>query len=874
MATLVSSPLEPLVEAAQKLLDVDLNHAIELAQSIHQKAFEASWAPGEAQALLIIGTAEYRKGNLNAALHSLLQAQAGFASLNQSQGQLEALTHVGRIYRDQGNFQQANQTLVKALELAQRSQQPESQADIYNLQASIFNALGEFAQSLQVLNQALELVQSLGFKQREANVLNNLGILLTSLGDYPRALEYLTKAYQLSRDLNASSSSQALILGSIGILYRETGEYPKALHYYQQVLELGYGAADLRIQALALNNLGNLQYGLHNLPEAREYFEKALNLSRKLGLKPFEIDNLDGLGQVQAALEDYPAALQSHELALQIAREIQDIDGEMDALLNLGRDYLHHSPNWALKPLHEGLELAQQARRNKSVFEAHLLLADVYEKLGQPNQALAHHREFHRVERGLFNEQSQRKSQVLSIQFEIEQNRRETELLRIRIEAAQTAQSEAEARVAERTRELEQAQLEIVMRLAIAAEYRDDKTGEHTWRVGRNAGLIAQELGLPETDVSSIRSAARLHDVGKIGIPDSILLKPGRLTLEEVEEMRKHTHIGARILSGGHSSLLRLSEQIALSHHERWDGNGYPYGLSGDNIPIAGRIVAVADVFDALTHERPYKRAWSVGEALAEIERQSGSQFDPQVVQACLKVFNNLDNSYEQEVLLDDLDTTLMVNVRLEQAQLQMAERDIAGIKEHFEELIVERTRELETARRHAISLARRMELMAHTDVLSGLANRRAFEADLETELTQVQRQEQALSVLTLDLDNLKYLNDSEGHERGDEMLRQFGEVIHSTLHSLGKVYRVGGDEFAAILPKLGTASFDMVFQQVELAVKTMRERGFTHFNASAGLAAYPLEAQTEGDLVRLSDQRMYQQKIKRRKSYAPIPNA
>ena len=194
-----------------------------------------------------------------------------------------------------------------------------------------------------------------------------------------------------------------------------------------------------------------------------------------------------------------------------------------------------------------------------------------------------------------------------------------------------------EAKVRERTRELEGAQLEIIERLARAAEFRDDNTGQHTARVGQMAALIAKEIGLPDAQVSLIRRAAPLHDVGKIGIPDAILLKLGKLTAEEFEVVKTHTVIGARILSGSKFPIMRLAEEIAFSHHERWDGCGYE-SMPRDEIPLAGRIVAVADVFDALTQQRPYKEAWPVDAAMAEIDRERSRQFDPNLVDAFLRV--------------------------------------------------------------------------------------------------------------------------------------------------------------------------------------------------------------------------------------------
>jgi HD-GYP domain-containing protein (c-di-GMP phosphodiesterase class II) len=185
---------------------------------------------------------------------------------------------------------------------------------------------------------------------------------------------------------------------------------------------------------------------------------------------------------------------------------------------------------------------------------------------------------------------------------------------------------------------LHDSQLQVIQRLATAAEYRDDDTGQHTRRVGRLSALIGAELSMPEDQLALLEQAASLHDVGKIGIPDSILLKRGRLTREQFERMKAHTTLGAGMLAGRNFPLLAMAEEIALSHHERWNGTGYPSGISGSAIPQVGRIVAVADVFDALTHARPYKDAWNALDAVAEISSQRGRQFDPGVVKAFLRV--------------------------------------------------------------------------------------------------------------------------------------------------------------------------------------------------------------------------------------------
>ena len=198
-----------------------------------------------------------------------------------------------------------------------------------------------------------------------------------------------------------------------------------------------------------------------------------------------------------------------------------------------------------------------------------------------------------------------------------------------------------ENEIGKRTRQLRRSRAETLHKLALAAEYRDDDTFQHTERVGAGAAELATQLGLPGSLVRLIRHAAPLHDVGKIGIPDRILLKPGPLTQEEFDAIKHHTVLGAGLLTGCDSAILQLAEQIALTHHERWDGNGYPAGLAAEAIPIAGRIVAVVDSFDAMAYDRPYRAASSVEDALSEIDRRSGTQFDPHVVKAFLQLHHH-----------------------------------------------------------------------------------------------------------------------------------------------------------------------------------------------------------------------------------------
>ena len=180
--------------------------------------------------------------------------------------------------------------------------------------------------------------------------------------------------------------------------------------------------------------------------------------------------------------------------------------------------------------------------------------------------------------------------------------------------------------------QLQLAHIDLIQRLGRAAEYKDTDTGEHIARMSRYSKVLALAYVMSEYEAEQLKQAAPMHDVGKIGIPDAVLLKPGRLNENEYEHMKQHALIGAKILENSPSPLLQLAHKLALEHHEKWDGTGYPYGLKGKEISIEGRIVAIADVFDALTSKRPYKKAWSIEEALDLLKDEAGKHFDPQLV--------------------------------------------------------------------------------------------------------------------------------------------------------------------------------------------------------------------------------------------------
>ena len=220
-----------------------------------------------------------------------------------------------------------------------------------------------------------------------------------------------------------------------------------------------------------------------------------------------------------------------------------------------------------------------------------------------------------------------------------------------------------EAKVRERTAELQETRLEIIRRLGRAGEYWDNETGMHIMRMSKGCQRLALAAGLDENHAALILQASPMHDVGKIGIPDRILLKPGRLEGDEWEVMKTHAEIGTKILEGNSSDVMQLARSIALSHHEKWDGSGYPYGTKGGEIPIEGRIAAVCDVFDALTSEQPYKKAWSVEEGIAFIKDNAGSHMDPELVRLFVEILSEIlviREEYAEDAEGTDMDSHLL----------------------------------------------------------------------------------------------------------------------------------------------------------------------------------------------------------------------
>jgi HD-GYP domain-containing protein (c-di-GMP phosphodiesterase class II) len=623
------------------LLSVDVMQAQVLIDEAYVLAVQINYQNGVADCLFNLGKCKNATGDLEEAISKILKAKEIYQNQEKSDRIIESLIFLGEMFRNIGKLDSSINFLDDAVLLSKSINQEVSEADALNMRASLSNILGDYVDAIEKSKKVLEIRKKYSDLRGQAIALINIGVTLTELGNYTEGLEFLFQAYEITQKNLEDHNLESKCLINIANIYQDTKNYVNSIDYYSKSLIISRKNHDKYNEVICLNNLGESFYLINNLKKSAKIFEEAWQKAKDFSMHYFESFILNGLGKTYKSLGDNQKAIHFQELSLHLADQANDLPNKINAFTGLGDVYLGLSDSSnAIQHLEQALSLSLEIKQPKTAFEAHQKLADAYQQAGNLPKTIEHLREYHKLEREVLDQETAQKTKNLSVQFDLERARHEAEVYRVQNETMERANDLLEEKVIERTRELEEARVEIVMRLAMAAEYRDDNTGQHTLRVGRNSALLAEALGLPNDQVELMRSAARLHDVGKIGITDLIMLKPGKLTIEEFERMKTHTTIGATMLSNGQSPLLKMAETIALTHHERFDGKGYPSGLAGEDIPLIGRIVAVTDVYDALRCERPYKRAWSIEEARFEIESQAGKHFDAQVVKVFLELLD------------------------------------------------------------------------------------------------------------------------------------------------------------------------------------------------------------------------------------------
>ncbi|CAN5305528.1 hypothetical protein BH09PSE6_BH09PSE6_09760 [soil metagenome] len=489
---------------------------------------------------------------------------------------------------------------------------------------------GDITTAVSVYAEALEIAHSTSDRLGECTVWNNLGVALLYAAQYEEAVECFERTLAVvdeSTKEGLSLAANAASNISLSCLHME--EIPKGLRAARRAITCSpdpTSASELYHRVLTETYYTRLLLEVENVEKARERSELARGFAKRANSDRAMLaaDFAEGLYQVHAGFVDV-----------------------------------------GMTRLYSALE---RARLNRgSLRDGLIALVKAHEVAGEPEKALSHLRELMLFTRKVQQDNvlSHHRRHLATLDLDEAQSSDPTKTsvgLLIRREAVLKGQLAQ--------RDLVKSQMEMLERLAVTAELRDDSTGEHSYRVGRLAALLAADYGCDDHVCFMIEVAARLHDIGKIGIPDGILLKPGKLNAAERQIMETHTTVGAELLAQSNVPHMQMAEEIARHHHEWWDGSGYPHGIRGTAVPISARIAALADVFDALTHRRPYKDAWPVAHALEEMTAYAGKQFDPELTDIFVKMIRRLQREH------GDLD--LLLGEAAQQSPFVQARKKIA----------------------------------------------------------------------------------------------------------------------------------------------------------------------------------------------------
>lgn len=504
----------------------------------------------------------------------------------------QALYHLASIAHQQGRPEDAFALASEAIELAEPNEISLTVAWSLHLLGVVHYQSSNFAEALDSCQRALEVYRSTDHRVDEGRILHTVAAIHQSMGDYERAVDSYETALAVNEAL-ARPDVDAMVLGNLARIRGRRGEY-------QVAIELGARAVALA-RSDAPQLVGSL---LADLAEAHA-----------------------GLGDQAAAESCFDEARSSWAARVQAGDELLLIE-QLGVMVSEGRVAQRSGRlDEAIASLLTALDLADRTDHRELELELHDLLATAYKQAGRPSEALEHRERHFALHREVSTDAADLRMRTMHVAHENENARLLGQVTRL------TTSGLVEGYAAAHT-DVDAYHLEAYERLAALAEVRGGNTTRHTDGVADLAAEIGHAIGQQPEWCERLRLAARLHDIGKVAVNDRLLLKPGPLTVEEFDEIKQHTVFGRRLLSGVSTELFTLAAEAAWSHHEWWDGSGYPNGLEGTSIPLSGRIVAIADVFDSLATRRVYKREWTRSEAFRFVVSGAGTQFDPQLVDA------------------------------------------------------------------------------------------------------------------------------------------------------------------------------------------------------------------------------------------------
>lgn len=515
---------------------------------------------------------------------------------------------------------------------------------LYRL-AELAYAAGINNEAFAVALESRDLAHESGAVTTEVSALNLIAAVHYHASNFSEALGAATAALELYRS-TGKRASEGHLLNMLGVIQHGLRENDKAIVTYEAALMANKGENRPGDDAITLANMAKVRADRHEELLAVSLGESALTLAKEhtpefvpeiLARLAAAYVALDSLDRAAACLDEADGVLHDRT-----QRRVALSPGSV-VMVRTARGELYvaqHLRDHALREWQDALDIATKAGMTEVALGLREKLADLNREMGRFEQALIHQEARYALNEELLTRGSELRIKTLQIQHDTENARHQSEITRLRT-------TELDQLVQLRTDDLQRFQVDAFTRIAVMCEHYNADTEAHPAHVGELSALIALELGLDGEFAQRLALAARMHDIGKVGVPENILLKPGPLTAAEYDRMKTHTLLGHEVLRDGNTPLLQLAAEVAHTHHERWDGSGYPRGLYRTTIPLSGRIVSVADVYDALVSERVYKRAWQPIDAINYIIAGRGSQFEPQVVDAFIRVMLERDPSLE-----------------------------------------------------------------------------------------------------------------------------------------------------------------------------------------------------------------------------------